>query len=167
MDNKKVVGLRLQKARIHKGLTQLQLGKAVGLTDHQIGRRERGVTELSYYDAERISKVLEISIRCLFHGDSTEAEAEDRIIPWLWSLVLYYYRSPDPAAAVNRLNRVTRCVIFVTCFCVASSSLILFPEVPIWGQIIGSFVCPLFILLFVKQLLSYFIEEKRTIGALP
>lgn len=55
------VGLRLREIRLHMGLTQEQVGEAVGLSYSYIGRIERGQKNISLQTLSKIATVLGVS----------------------------------------------------------------------------------------------------------
>ena len=60
-----VIGDRIKKYRVEKGITQEQLGQLLGVTTQGVSRWERGGTP----DAEilpRLSEILDVSIDALF-----------------------------------------------------------------------------------------------------
>lgn len=60
------VGARIRAERTQVGLTQSQLGAAVGVTFQQIQKYERGTNRVSASMLVRAAKALGVSVSCLF-----------------------------------------------------------------------------------------------------
>jgi transcriptional regulator with XRE-family HTH domain len=60
------VGARIRAERGQAGLTQSQLGAAVGVTFQQIQKYERGANRVSASMLVRTAKALGVSVSCLF-----------------------------------------------------------------------------------------------------
>lgn len=60
------VGARIRAERTQAGLTQSQLGTAVGVTFQQIQKYERGTNRVSASMLVRTAKALGVSVSCLF-----------------------------------------------------------------------------------------------------
>ncbi|MGK9299656.1 helix-turn-helix transcriptional regulator, partial [Melissococcus plutonius] len=58
--------LNLYKARKEAGLTQNELGKILGVTAQQYGKRERGIMAISLEEASKLSNKLDVPISELF-----------------------------------------------------------------------------------------------------
>ncbi|MGK9308845.1 helix-turn-helix transcriptional regulator [Melissococcus plutonius] len=58
--------LNLYKARKEANLTQGELGKIIGVTAQQYGKRERGIMAITLEEASKLSKKLKIPISELF-----------------------------------------------------------------------------------------------------
>jgi transcriptional regulator with XRE-family HTH domain len=56
------VGERIRQARRAKGLTQTELGEAVGLATATISDIERGESRTSVYNLRRIAQALDIAV---------------------------------------------------------------------------------------------------------
>lgn len=72
------VGARIRAERTQAGLTQSQLGAAVGVTFQQIQKYERGANRVSASMLVRTAKALGVSVNCLFpepEGGSDEQAA--------------------------------------------------------------------------------------------
>jgi len=67
------VGARIRAERAQAGLTQSQLGAAVGVTFQQIQKYERGTNRVSASMLVRTAKALGVTVSCLF----PEAEGSD------------------------------------------------------------------------------------------
>lgn len=68
------VGLRILALRKAKGLSQTELGRAVGVTFQQIQKYENGVNRVSSSRLQRFAQVLEVSITSLFGEDEGEEQ---------------------------------------------------------------------------------------------
>lgn len=60
------VGARIRAERTQAGMTQSQLGAAVGVTFQQIQKYERGANRVSASMLVRTAKALGVSVTCLF-----------------------------------------------------------------------------------------------------
>ncbi len=99
------VGKRVRQRRRAIGLTQLELGEAVGTKFQQIQKYETGRNRISASRLWDISKALDVSIDFFFEGfqDVYLAEAEQEtpkvidmmVNPEAISLVGSYYRMPE------------------------------------------------------------------------
>ncbi|MCV2505678.1 helix-turn-helix transcriptional regulator [Melissococcus plutonius] len=58
--------LNLYKARKEANLTQSELGKTIGVTAQQYGKRERGIMAITLKEASELSKKLKMPISELF-----------------------------------------------------------------------------------------------------
>ena len=58
MERKRQIADRLKQARLDLGLSQKQLGRLFGTSDVTIGEIERGISNISIPDLERIAKIL-------------------------------------------------------------------------------------------------------------
>ena len=68
---------RLLKARRHRGLEQKQLGDAVGLTGHTIGRLERGqTTQISIKALRQLARTLGVTTDWLLAMDIPEEDTD-------------------------------------------------------------------------------------------
>ena len=70
------VGERIRRRRVMLGLTQEQLGEALGISYQQIQRYETGANRVSAGRLFKISQILEINVAKLFDGLG-EAPEED------------------------------------------------------------------------------------------
>lgn len=71
-----LVGQNIRISRLHKGLSQTELGERVGVTFQQIRKYEKGANRVGASRLEQISNVLGLSIPALFDGASTAAAAD-------------------------------------------------------------------------------------------
>ena len=69
------VGLRILALRKAKGLSQTELGRAVGVTFQQIQKYENGSNRVSSSRVQALSQALEVPITALF-GDNEDEEQE-------------------------------------------------------------------------------------------
>lgn len=70
------VGARIRAERTQAGLTQSQLGAAVGVTFQQIQKYERGTNRVSASMLVRAAKALGVSVSCLFPEPEGSAEEQ-------------------------------------------------------------------------------------------
>jgi len=68
------VGARLRKIRKMRGLTQTQLGDAVGLTFQQVQKYERGTNRISASKLVRFAHFLKVPVISLFEGAEEYAD---------------------------------------------------------------------------------------------
>jgi transcriptional regulator with XRE-family HTH domain len=76
---------RLYLARLNAGFDQKELGEAVGLTGHTIGRLERGqTTQISIRALRRLARVLKVTTDWLLAmdvpGDATDETQEEELL---------------------------------------------------------------------------------------
>ena len=75
-DLKSEVGARIRQARVRKGLTQVETGKLVGLTDAAVRLYELGMRTPSGESLERIADTLGVPVEALMNlSPSTDREA--------------------------------------------------------------------------------------------
>lgn len=74
------VGARIRKARVRKGMTQVETGKLVGLTDAAVRLYELGMRTPSDESLERIAGILDVSVESLMNlSPSTDREAVEML----------------------------------------------------------------------------------------
>lgn len=76
----KRVGLRVRDLRIALGLTQADLGQALGVSFQQIQKYERGENRIAASKLLQICKALGVSIAVLFEGVEAEPNDETLVI---------------------------------------------------------------------------------------
>ncbi len=92
------VGQRLRIARNAKGVSQGQLGKAVGLTFQQIQKYERGVNRISCSRLWEFSKLLDVKMSYFFdNADDGEELLDNQQI----SLLAAFNKVKDKATAIS------------------------------------------------------------------
>jgi transcriptional regulator with XRE-family HTH domain len=64
----KYVGNRVRMRRIALGLSQTQLGKALGLTFQQVQKYEKGTNRISASRLHRTAEILQVPIEFFFEG---------------------------------------------------------------------------------------------------
>jgi transcriptional regulator with XRE-family HTH domain len=75
----KHVGSRVRMRRIMLGMSQEQLGEALGLTFQQVQKYEKGTNRVGASRIKQISEILGVPVSFLFEGSPTGiSEAEDR-----------------------------------------------------------------------------------------
>lgn len=62
--NYKKIGDNIRKLRIQHGITQIELAKAIGISQTHMSNIEKGNTGISLWTAVKISRVLQCSIDC-------------------------------------------------------------------------------------------------------
>ncbi len=92
------VGLKLREARILKNLTQLDLGKLVGLAFQQIQKYENGANRIGASRLWHLSQILELPVSYFFEGlesgklvDADDAETAENIRRKSLELVRNFY----------------------------------------------------------------------------
>ncbi len=96
------VGLKLREARILKNLTQLDLGKLVGLAFQQIQKYEKGANRIGASRLWHLSEILELPVSYFFEGlesgnlvDADDAETAENIRRKSLELVRNFYAIKD------------------------------------------------------------------------
>jgi transcriptional regulator with XRE-family HTH domain len=69
--SKQEIGARLRTFRQQRGITQVQLAKALGVQQANVSAMERGVRSLTIHQVVKLSKALKISTDVLLKGDGT------------------------------------------------------------------------------------------------
>ncbi len=69
------VGARVQQRRVLLGMTQTDLGDAIGLTFQQVQKYERGTNRISASRLLALTRVLNVSIEYFFEGMPTAVAA--------------------------------------------------------------------------------------------
>lgn len=72
-------GERLKIARKNAGMTQLELGKKLGVTPNLINQYENGVRNITYKNAERLAKTCGVSECWLVRGCELNETITDRL----------------------------------------------------------------------------------------
>ncbi|MDO9443069.1 MAG: helix-turn-helix transcriptional regulator [Beijerinckiaceae bacterium] len=75
-DIDRTVGLRITTMRKAKGLSQSELGKAIGVTFQQVQKYERGVNRVSGGRLQQVAQVLGVPLSALFGEDEPEGQSE-------------------------------------------------------------------------------------------
>lgn len=70
--------LNLKKERERLNITQADLGRVLNVTPQYISALERGLNELTYYDAYLLSKYLGVTPDVLFLTDAKERENNEK-----------------------------------------------------------------------------------------
>ncbi len=94
------VGSRVRLQRKLLGMSQTDLGNALGLTYQQIQKNERGFNRFSAGRLYRLCHILDVPIEYFFEGleDNTSRRSPDDVMlrPETLELVRAYYRISDP-----------------------------------------------------------------------
>ncbi len=69
--SKQEIGARLRTFRQQRGITQVQLAKALGVQQANVSAMERGVRSLTIHQVVKLSKALKVSTDVLLKGDGT------------------------------------------------------------------------------------------------
>ncbi len=92
------VGQRLRIARSAKGVSQDQLGKAVGITFQQIQKYERGANRISCSRLWEFSKLLDVKMSYFFdNSDGGEGLLDNQQL----SMLTAFSNVEDKATAIN------------------------------------------------------------------
>lgn len=87
--------------REKKGLTQAQLGKAIGVTFQQVQKYERGVNRISAATLLRCAEALDCHVADLFNDSDPEGtSASERAILKLWEQL----REPEREAVMAMIR---------------------------------------------------------------
>jgi transcriptional regulator with XRE-family HTH domain len=71
------IGQKIRALRLERGLSQEELGRAVGITFQQIQKYERGANRVSAARLQRIADALEVAVTFFYRaGDPARAERE-------------------------------------------------------------------------------------------
>lgn len=70
------VGERLRQRRILLGLTQMQLGKLVGITYQQVHKYEKGINQIWVGRLFQLAEAMEVEVSYFFASFDNEPEAE-------------------------------------------------------------------------------------------
>ncbi len=92
------VGQRLRIARNAKGVSQDQLGKAVGLTFQQIQKYERGANRISCSRLWEFSKLLDVKMSYFFNDSDDDKSLLDN---QQLSMLTAFSNVEDKATAIN------------------------------------------------------------------
>jgi len=68
------IGLRVKERRVLQGMSQENLGDAIGLTFQQIQKYERGTNRISSSKILQIAKALDVKVSFFFHGLEDDAD---------------------------------------------------------------------------------------------
>lgn len=72
----RIVGPRIAALRKARGLSQIALGRAVGVSFHQIQKYENGMNRVGASRLSDIARVLEVPVSTFFNSDDGGAEQE-------------------------------------------------------------------------------------------
>lgn len=97
--NNKKVGERIRKLRIQKGISQIELARAIAVSQTHMSNIEKGHAGISLWTAVKISRVLGCSIDSFADAEkySDEPKAADRLEK--------YIDIEDLIAALRLINR--------------------------------------------------------------
>lgn len=68
----KIVGTNVRKERVRQGISQTDLGSALGISFQQVQKYERGLNRISASRLVEIARVLKVEITTLFDGVAGE-----------------------------------------------------------------------------------------------
>lgn len=112
------VGKRLRQRRTHIGMTQEQLGAALGITFQQIQKYERGANRVGASRLFDICRILDVPPQFFFEGMPVNGQAHGEAVPLLPRSedpvdreimdLVRAYRSIDSAAVRLRLLELAR-----------------------------------------------------------
>lgn len=75
-DVDRTVGLRITTLRKAKGLSQTELGQAIGVTFQQVQKYEKGANRVSGGRLQQVAQILEVPVSALFGEDEPEGQSE-------------------------------------------------------------------------------------------
>ena len=84
------VATRIRKRRLVLGLTQRQLGNAIGVTARQVYKYEQGLNRVSVGTLYAIAQALDVSVTYLFKGIGEAARVEKPYVPLLTETTLHF-----------------------------------------------------------------------------
>ncbi len=77
--NNKKVGERIRKLRIQKGISQIELARAIAVSQTHMSNIEKGHAGISLWTAVKISRVLECSIDSFVDEEKKEKQTPEEI----------------------------------------------------------------------------------------
>jgi|SRR5687768_3517655 transcriptional regulator with XRE-family HTH domain len=75
----KHVGSRVRMRRIMLGMSQHQLGEALGLTFQQVQKYEKGTNRVGASRIQQIAEILQVPVSFLFEGSPTAISKAERL----------------------------------------------------------------------------------------
>lgn len=72
----KIIGIRIHKLRIAKGISQQQLGEKIGVTFQQVAKYENAINRVSGGRLMLVAKALNVNINYFFNEKNTEEDLE-------------------------------------------------------------------------------------------
>jgi transcriptional regulator with XRE-family HTH domain len=97
------VGERIRMWRTERKISRIILGEAIGLTDQQIQKYEKGTNRIGVSRLQQICAVLEIPVAFLFEGASGSPPGEGAMP----QDIVDFMESPEGARLVAALERIT------------------------------------------------------------
>lgn len=94
------VGERLRAARVHHGMSQMALGKAMNLSFQQVQKYERGINRISASMLARAAQALAVPVADFFPPDDVDLTSNERIDLYAirgGAALAEYYMAMDPA----------------------------------------------------------------------
>ena len=73
-------GRRLRAFRVRKGLTQTEVGEALGITFQQVQKYERGANRISASRLQALATLLDVRVADFFAEKNSKSNASDVII---------------------------------------------------------------------------------------
>ena len=80
-ENDRIIGQNLRNIRLHRGLSQDQLGKKIGVSFQQIQKYEKGTNRISGGRFIDLSHTLDVPIMAFFDGIVTNTNHAHSLIP--------------------------------------------------------------------------------------
>ena len=103
------IGARLTLLRVSNGMTAAEVGRAIGLSFHEVQEYERGANRISASRLYDIAQMFDVPVSWFFEGDtSSEPDATDEW-PQTFELLRAHFRIADPAIR-HRLLDVIRAI---------------------------------------------------------
>ena len=97
------VGERIGMARTERKISRITLGEAIGLTDQQIQKYEKGTNRIGASRLQQICAVLEIPVSFLFEGASVSSPGEGAMP----QDIIDFMESPEGVRLVAAFGRIT------------------------------------------------------------
>ena len=97
------VGMRIRLARTRRKISRVALGEAIGLTEQQILKYEKGRNRIGAGRLQQICSVLEIAVAFLFEG-APGSSLNENGMP---QDIIDFVESPDGVRIVAAFERIT------------------------------------------------------------
>jgi transcriptional regulator with XRE-family HTH domain len=96
------VGERIRMWRTERKISRITLGEAIGLTDQQIQKYEKGTNRIGASRLQQICTVLEIPVSFLFEGALGSSSGESGMQD-----IIDFMESPEGVRVVAAFSRIT------------------------------------------------------------
>jgi transcriptional regulator with XRE-family HTH domain len=96
------VGMRIRMWRTERKISRITLGEAIGLTDQQIQKYEKGTNRIGASRLQQICTVLEIPVSFLFEGALGSSPGESGMQD-----IIDFMESPEGVRVIAAFSRIT------------------------------------------------------------